>query len=442
MLLCSIHFVHRSNQAAAQALASAKLRGNLTMRKLGPTTARLAGYRRQWETMINAAAAAGEETSHLEEVKEFGSNPGSLRMFVHAPKRLPPNPALVVVLHGCTQSATSYDRGTGWSTLAEAYGFVAVFPEQTSRNNPRTCFNWFQPNDTTRGRGEALSIRQMVDHTAKAYGVDRSRVFVTGLSAGGAMTAVMLATYPDVFAGGAILAGLPYGAAANVREALDQMAQAAPRPAGEWGQRVRAASKHKGPWPRVSVWHGSADATVVPANADAVVQQWTEVHGLPAQPAREERVDGYPRQVWSGADGTVLVESYTLTGMGHGTPLAPGNTDGQAGTAGAFLLDVGISSSHRILDFWGLTPAELAIRSERPDVQPDLTVSHEEPEAPRAGPGAQPLEGTILPPLHGDRSQSAGSRRTGEERPQRSGSIDPQQVITDALTAAGLMKRR
>jgi feruloyl esterase len=396
--------------------------------------------------MLNAAAAAGEEAGHLTKVTDFGSNPGSLRMFVHAPEQLPPNPALVVVLHGCTQSATSYDRGTGWSTLAEAYGFVAVFPEQTSRNNPRTCFNWFQPNDTTRGRGEALSIRQMVDHAAKAYGVDRSRIFVTGLSAGGAMAAVMLATYPDVFAGGAIVAGLPYGAAADVRQALDQMAQAAPRPAGEWGQRVRSASKHKGPWPRVSVWHGSADTTVVPANADAVVQQWTEVHGLPARPTREEQVSGYPRQVWCGPDGTPLVESYTLTGMAHGTPLAPGSAEGQAGMAGAFLLDAGISSSHRSLEFWGLTPAEPSTRREKPTAPAKASVPQEQAAA---GSGSrqdkiagEPLEGTILPPLREERAQSSGKRGAARESAKRPGAIDPHQVITDALTAAGLMKRR
>ena len=87
-----------------------------------------------------------------------------------------------------------------------AIGFVLLFPEQTQANNPKTCFNWFLPGDIARDRGEALSIRQMVEKTIGAYGIDRSRVFVTGLSAGGAMTAVMLATYPDVFAAGAIFA--------------------------------------------------------------------------------------------------------------------------------------------------------------------------------------------------------------------------------------------
>src|SRR5205085_5815523 len=140
-----------------------------------------------------------------------GTNPGAVRMFAYVPNNLARAPALVVVLHGCTQSAASYDLGAGWSKLAERCGFVVLLPEQTSANNPKTCFNWFLPGDTVRGRGEALSIRQMIEKTIGAHGIDRTRVFITGLSAGGAMTAAMLATYPEVFAAGAIIAGLPYG---------------------------------------------------------------------------------------------------------------------------------------------------------------------------------------------------------------------------------------
>jgi poly(hydroxyalkanoate) depolymerase family esterase len=216
----------------------------------------------------------------------------------HRPERLSSAPALVVVLHGCTQSAAGYDHGAGWSTLADRHGFVAVFPEQQRANNPNLCFNWFQPGDTERGKGEALSIRQMVARAVADHGVDPRRVFVTGLSAGGAMASAMLATYPDVFAGGAIVAGLPFGAAGNVQEAFQAMFESPSRPAREWGDLVRAASSHGGPWPRISIWHGSADATVKAANADETVKQWADVHGLPARPTASEIVDGYPRSVW------------------------------------------------------------------------------------------------------------------------------------------------
>src|ERR1700746_2749625 len=141
-------------------------------------------------------------------------------MFMFAPARLQQPRALVVVLHGCGQTAASYDLGAGWSTLAKHYGFALVLPQQQPANNANGCFNWFSKDDIARGRGEAGSIWQMVARMVRDHGIDPRRVFVTGLSTGGAMTSVMLATYPDVFAAGAIIAGLPFGIAANVREAL------------------------------------------------------------------------------------------------------------------------------------------------------------------------------------------------------------------------------
>ena len=162
------------------------------MRKLGQTISSLARYRRHWSTLLQTTGAKGRASTpsaatHLTELTGFGSNPGALRMFTYVPKTLQASPALVVVLHGCTQSAGAYDLGAGWSTLSERYGFVLLLPEQTEANNPKTCFNWFLPGDTARDRGEALSIRQMIEKTIGAHGVDRKRVFITGLSAGGAM---------------------------------------------------------------------------------------------------------------------------------------------------------------------------------------------------------------------------------------------------------------
>ena len=169
------------------------------------------------------------------------------------------------------------------------------------------------------------------------------------------MTSVMLATYPEVFAGGAIIAGLPFGVATNMREALSGMYQSPSRPAGELGDLVRNASNHKGPWPKLSVWHGSADRTVNPANADEIVKQWLDVHQLPSAPMSEADVDGYPRQVWWNADGETIVESYTITNMAHGTPLGIGDNDERYGAQGAFLIEAGISSSYHIANFFGLT---------------------------------------------------------------------------------------
>ncbi|HEX3358178.1 MAG TPA: PHB depolymerase family esterase, partial [Tepidisphaeraceae bacterium] len=230
--------------------------------------------------------------SPLVETANFGSNPGGIRMFSFVPAGLQEPRALVVVLHGCGQSAAGYDLGAGWSTMAKRYGFALLMPEQQPSNNANGCFNWFNPEDTTRGHGEACSIRQMIARMAGDHKINERRIFVTGLSAGGAMTSVMLATYPEVFAGGAVIAGLPFGVASNVREALNGMLQSRSRPAAELGDLVRNASNHKGPWPKLSVWHGSADRTVNPANADEIVKQWLDLHGLPSVPMSEGTVDG------------------------------------------------------------------------------------------------------------------------------------------------------
>jgi poly(hydroxyalkanoate) depolymerase family esterase len=219
--------------------------------------------------------------SRLQKVTDFGTNPGALGMLTFVPDVLSPRPALVVVLHGSLQSAAEYDRGAGWSTLADQFGFALLMPEQTSQNNLTRSFNWFEPADTRRGEGEAHSIVQMVERMVRDHDIDPSRIFVTGLSAGGAMTLAMLATYPDVFAAGAVIAGLPYGAATNPHEALRGMFQAPPKSSSELGDLVRDASPNTAVWPRLSVWHGSADRTVKPSNAGEILKQWLDVHDLP-----------------------------------------------------------------------------------------------------------------------------------------------------------------
>src|SRR5687767_10654055 len=332
------------------------------MAGLKQTTADLAQHRRRFEQFLAAAGkaklgvheAAGPGAP-LRETVDFGANPGELRMLSYVPERLPAGAPLVVALHGCTQSAAGFDRGAGWSALADRHNFALLLPEQQAANNQNGCFNWFQPGDTRRDRGEVGSIRGMIERLVRDEGLDERRIYVTGLSAGGAMTSAMLATYPEVFAGGAIIAGLPYGAAANVREALGGMMQSTPRPAGKLGELVRKASKHNGPWPKVSVWHGSADRTVNPGNANEIVKQWLDVHGLPSAPMSASDVDGHPREVWWNADGETVVESYTITDMAHGTPLGLAGNDERYGAEGAFLIEAGISSSYHIANFFGLT---------------------------------------------------------------------------------------
>jgi poly(hydroxyalkanoate) depolymerase family esterase len=376
--------------------------------------------------------------SPLVETRQFGTNPGSLRMLSYVPANLRPSPALVVVLHGCGQTAASYELGAGWSALADHYGFALLMPEQQTANNTHACFNWFNPDDTRRGHGEACSIRQMIARMVSQHRIDKHRVFITGLSAGGAMTSVMLATYPEVFAAGAIIAGLPYGIASNVREALNGMLRSTPRSALELGDLVRHASKHRAPWPKVSVWHGSADRTVNPANADEIVKQWLDVHRLPSHPMSEGVVDGYPHQVWWNADGETVVESYTITNMAHGTPLGKAENDERYGKEGPFLIEAGISSSHHIANFFGLTDGIPKIAN------PSSRAGAESPSA-KLIPLASPISAMapdltrILQPLMAAKPAQP-SAPPAKPASKRTRVQDVGDAITRALTAAGLMK--
>jgi poly(hydroxyalkanoate) depolymerase family esterase len=267
-----------------------------------------------------------------------------------------------VVLHGCTQAAAAYDHGTGWSALADRLGFALLLPEQQRVNNPNSCFTWFAPEDSERGRGEPLSIRHMIERMIFDHGLDRRRVYISGLSAGGAMTSVMLATYPELFAGGAILAGLPYRCAVDLPQALRCMAEGQSRPAADWGDLVRAASPHRGPWPRVSVWHGATDSTVRPLNAEEIVKQWTDVHGLGEAPSVVGNVHGCPHRVWRDDAGQAVVEAYLVPGMGHGVPVHPGDdgAEDRGGTVAPFMVDAGIWSTWHIARFWRLAKPGLA----------------------------------------------------------------------------------
>ncbi|MEU7483053.1 PHB depolymerase family esterase [Streptomyces sp. NPDC042319] len=296
-----------------------------------------------------AAAAAGT----LEEVTGFGSNPGALRMYRYAPEGLPAGRPVVVALHGCTQNATAYGKQSGWTELADRWGFSVVFPGQTSANNLSSCFNWFQAGDIERGKGEAASIQQMTARQLADAG--GSKAYVTGLSAGGGMTAVMMAAYPETYTAGGVVAGLPYGCAQAAGSPYVCMYVGATQTPAQWGDRVRAARPgYTGPWPRLTVFQGTSDTTVKPVNMADLVEQWTNVHGADRIADTKDTVGGHPHAVYRDAAGAVAAETYEITGMGHGQPLDPGTGPAQCGTAGAYMLDVNLCAAYEMGKGWGL----------------------------------------------------------------------------------------
>ncbi|MFI0809092.1 extracellular catalytic domain type 1 short-chain-length polyhydroxyalkanoate depolymerase [Streptomyces echinatus] len=311
-------------------------------------------------TLLAGPAPAARASVTLTRVSDFGTNPGALTMYVYRPAGLPAHPPVVVALHGCTQSAQVYADNSGLPRLADQDGFLLVLAETGTANNPSKCFNWFQSGDNRRGQGEALSVRQMVAQAVTAYGADPRRVHVTGLSAGGAMTAVMLATYPDVFSAGAVVAGLPYDCTRDNSPYLCMNPGVDLSP-GDWARRVRDAyPSYTGPWPRTAIWYGDQDTTVAPRNATELRDQWTALHGLSQTPTRTNTIgpDATRQDQYLAADGTVAVEVDRVPGIGHGTPVDPGAGSEQCGSTGAPYFPDSICSSRWIARFFGLDTTE------------------------------------------------------------------------------------
>jgi len=381
----------------------------------------MAGLRRTIRSVLDYRKVMADAMSHrpfprgtmqnrLDAVANFGPNPGKLGMLRYVPERLAANPALLVVLHGCTQTAEGYDYGAGWSTLAREHGFALLYPEQRRSNNQNVCFNWFDPRHTERGRGEAASIRQMIAHMVTTHHIDPGRIFITGLSAGGAMASAMLALYPEVFSAGAIIAGLPYRAANNVQQAFQSMSQGPRQSSRQAADVIRSASQ--GPWPRISVWHGDGDKIVSPRNGEAIVEQWADVHG--ARMTISTTRGAQTEKIWRDSAGRDVVQHVTIAGLGHGTPIAAGAGPSQCGVAGPFLLDVGISSTHQIADFFGVL-ADKGFRKPSDDVSAADRAQNAQP----INSEEKALDGDIVPPIRG---------------------VDVRGVIDRALRAAGLIR--
>jgi len=178
----------------------------------------------------------------LVEVKGFGKNPGALKMFEHVPANVSADAPVVVVLHGCMTTALNI-AATGWNDLADRRGFIAVYPQQPFLNNGTYCFNWangmgFGNDDAKRGGGESESVREMTLNALRRHQGDRKRVYVAGFSAGAAMAVNLAAVYPDLYAGAASFAGVPYGCAGTLMESSKCMMPGIERTTAEHARRV------------------------------------------------------------------------------------------------------------------------------------------------------------------------------------------------------------
>jgi len=244
---------------------------------------------------------------------------------------------MVVMLHGCTQGAADFAAGTQMNALARDLGVVVLYPEQTQHANAQKCWNWFKPQHQQRGRGEPAVLAALAQSIAAEHRVDTARVFVAGLSAGGAMADIVGRAYPDVFAAVGVHSGLPSGCATDVMSALAVMRS---------GGATATAAAGESSVPPTIVFHGDADATVHVSNGAAIVEAARSASGraaasMPSARAAEgqsSKGQRYTRTVYTDAAGRSTAEYWQLHGAGHawsggsaqGSYTDPAGTDASA----------------------------------------------------------------------------------------------------------------
>lgn len=251
---------------------------------------------------------------------------------------------LVMMLHGCMQKPEDLAAISGMNLVADKYNFLVVYPEQTKEANPLRCWNWFDPKHQERNSGEPSLLAAIVQQVGSTHNVDGRRVYVAGISAGAAMAVVMGATYPDLFSGVGVMAGLAFKAGTTVETGLAAMKQGGPDPKQlgllafkAKGDNVRRKSLRSMP---VIVFHGDADPYLNPVNADQVIAQWAKTNdylddgkdneSVKPEPARtfEGSVPAghsFIRYVYGDRSGRLLMEKWIVKGLGHawsGSPAA------------------------------------------------------------------------------------------------------------------------
>ena len=282
--------------------------------------------------------------------QEFRNRAGQLSYKVHVPEEAPRGPLpMLVMLHGCTQSADDFAAGTRMNQLADAHGFLVLYPEQAAHANASRCWNWFRPQDQQRDGGEPALIAGIVREVAARHGADPQRVFVAGLSAGAAMAVVLGQTYPDLFAGVGAHSGLPYASAHDMATALAAMKGGRSGLPGARRAAQAAPNKAARPVPTI-VFHGDRDHTVQLSNGDQIVLQaqaayQAQAGATPLQASTQDGQAGggrrYSRTVLADAAGQPQIESWTLHGAGHawsGGDSSGSYTDGSGPDASAEML--------------------------------------------------------------------------------------------------------
>jgi len=289
-------------------------------------------------------------------MKDFGDNEGALKAFFYEPDNATPNMPLVVVLHGCSQNAADVAKLTDWNKLADQYGFYVLYPQQKRLNNVSKCFNWFQSKDIEKAKGECLSIHNMTAKLTEEKGIDKQRIYITGLSAGAAMSMVMIATYPEMYAGAAILSGGPYKSAEKIGSSYKALRGKVDKTPEEWGDLVREENEnYTGNYPKLIVFHGKKDLVVDFKNSNEMVEQWSNVLELDINNTEETTVtDDIKRIDYKNSSGDIMIRKIEIEKMGHAVATNPGSGEMEGGSKGIFGKDKDYFSTYWIASFFDL----------------------------------------------------------------------------------------
>ncbi len=302
-------------------------------------------------------------SQELLRIKHFGNNKGHLKMFVHTPlniNKTKPSP-LVVVLHGCLQCAESAAQLSGWNKLADEYGFYVLYPQQRRINNPERCFKWYRSKHINKNSGENYSILQMVEYMKNNNSIDSQKVFITGLSAGAAMSVIMMADYPETFNSGAIFAGVPYKAAASLIPAVMVFAGWRIKSPEKWSKLIRAQNPdYKGEYPSMIIYQGSNDWIVNKRNGVELMKQWTSLYHISTQPS--ETITSFvnckdiERNTYKSPEKKDAVIFYKVNKLSHALLIDPGECKTQGGKSGLFSKDKNYFSTLWTAYDFGLIP--------------------------------------------------------------------------------------
>jgi acetylxylan esterase len=272
-------------------------------------------------TLLVACVSAQQLSSSLTQIRDFGSNPRNVSMYIYVPKILPSNPPVLVVPHWCHGTAQDAFKGRPYASLGDQYGFISIYPD--SPNKADQCWDVSSNASLTHnGGGDALGIVSMVRWTLEKYGGDKNRVFVTGTSSGAMMTQVLLGSYPDVFAAGSAWAGVPFGCFAGDGYGLWSDACATGKiikNGTEWAAMVQKAYPgYTGYRPKVQVLHGTVDTVLNPQNLKEEIKQWTSVLKLSEMPTGT--TNDTPLKGWTRRRFGASFEAYEAAGVDHNIP--------------------------------------------------------------------------------------------------------------------------